>query len=179
MRTSYFLLGSLFALAGCSAKPVITNVSNIELGKTLPGLPMRVKTETIAHIYRFNPENSSNDQLYTEVSDAKQVLANFDQLFVVDVVTWPFVSPGLHVTEYSDNTLKSINITSTENQSGIIDAATQGLTGFTTAQNAKATACQTSNTAVVTADQALASARASYDALPVTATSQLKAAYQQ
>jgi hypothetical protein len=178
MRHTILAFVGTLVLAACSAKPVITNVSLVDAGTTISGVPMRIKTEQIVHIFRFNPEQDQKDLQFTEVSSSHQVLADPNRLFAVDVVSAPFSSPGLHVTENPDNTLKSIQTTSTENQAGAVDAATQALTGVTTARNAAATACQSTNTAAVTADQAAASARASYDQLPATATPQLRAAYQ-
>lgn len=161
---------------GCTAKPALVRMSKApEIGKPFDGVPMRLRTAQIAQVYQLNPETDK----YELVASSPQNMADQEHLYAVDVVAGPFTSPSLHIAEYSDNTPKSIQVTSSNNSSGAIDAATTGLTGVETARNTRASSCQTSNSAVLTADQALASARASYDGLSATASSQLRAAYQQ
>lgn len=172
MRNTIFILATALTLIACSAKPV---VKMVDPDREISGVPMRIKTDQIVHIFRLNLEN---DQ-YAEVSSIHQVLADQTRLFAVDVESWPFASPGLRITENPDNTLRQIQISSTQNQSGAIDAATQGLTGVTAARNARTTACQTSNSAALTASQAVATAQGQYDQLPATATPQQRAALKQ
>ncbi|MFM0347865.1 hypothetical protein [Paraburkholderia sp. RL17-347-BIC-D] len=161
---------------GCSAKPAIVRVSNApEIGKPFDGVPMRIRTPQVAQIYQLNLETDK----YELVASSPQNIADQEHLYAVDVVAGPFTSPSLHIAEYSDNTPKSIQVTSSNNSSGAIDAATTGLTSLETARNTRTSSCQSSNSAVLSADQALASARASYDGLSATASPQLRAAYLQ
>src|SRR5215469_6756563 len=125
MRSLLIVLGVAALLGACSAKPVISNVTSSDAPTSFSGVPMRIKTEQIVHIFRLNPATDSKDSQYDEVSTFHQVLADQHNLFAVDVRAAPFASPGLHITENPDNTLKSIETTSTENESGAIDAVTQ------------------------------------------------------
>ncbi|MHB9840931.1 hypothetical protein Q8F57_039620 [Paraburkholderia terrae] len=161
---------------GCSATPALIRVNNAPpTGQPFDGVPMRLKKPQIVEVYRLDPDSDE----YKPVATSVQNLADQATLYAVDVVAAPFTSPSLHITEYSDNTPKSLQVTSSNNSSGAIDAATAGLTGVTTARSTRTASCQTSNSAVVSADQALASARASYDNLSATASPELRAAYQQ
>jgi hypothetical protein len=177
MRRTILVLTVALASGSCSTTPAITMVGD---GGVIAGVPVRIKTEYIVHVFQRNPEKlESATDYFTEVASSHQVLADQQRLFAIDVTSAPFGSPGLNVQEYADNSLKSIEVTSTQNQSGAIDAVSTALTGVTTAQNQRAAACQTSNSAALQSDQALASARSSYDGLPASATPQLRAAYQQ
>lgn len=175
MIRSLFLISVPIVLAACSTHPAAIRISDSPAaGASFDGVPMRVKTEQTVQLWRLNPETDE----YEKVSETRQVLADQQRLYAVDVVSGPFASPTLHVTEYPDNTPSSVEAAGTENTSGAIDAATGVVSGLSTARNANVTACQTARAAVVTQDQAIATARASYDALPATATPELRAAYQ-
>jgi hypothetical protein len=180
------MLGISGVLSACSATTV---VSRVDVKEPMTGVPVRVKRDQLVRLYRYDVEKDA----YVEVSTAHQNLADQDRLYAIDVHTQAFASPGLHISENPDNTLKSVQVTSSQNASGAIDAVTTGVTGVTTertaartaaatavtAQNTKNAACQTSNAAAVTADQALATARAAYDGLPHTATQELRDSYLQ
>jgi hypothetical protein len=185
MRTLLFAV-TCASLVACSATAV---VSRPGAGGTLVGVPVRVKRDQIVRVFRYDPEQDT----YVEVSSSHQMLADQSQLYAVDVHTQVFASPSLHVAENPDNTLKSVQVTSSQNTSGAIDAATTVVSGMTTArttnataaatavtaQNAKNTTCQTANAAAVTADQALATARSGYDQLAADATQELRDSYLQ
>src|SRR5579863_10104809 len=81
MSRKFFALIMMAMLAACSAKPVITNVSVVEPGATISGVPVRVKTEQVVHIFRLNPDAERDDDRYTEVSSIHQVLADQTRLF--------------------------------------------------------------------------------------------------
>jgi hypothetical protein len=176
-RTASFL--AFVLLTGCSAQAALIQVSDASspppAGRPFAGIPMRIKTAQTVQIWHLNPDQNA----YEKVDETIQVLADEQHLYSVDVVSGAFSSPQLNVTEYPDNTPKSIEVASTENPSAPIDAATTALTGVATTRNGNLTGCASARAAALSADQAVATAQASYDALPASATSQLRAAYQQ
>jgi hypothetical protein len=169
MRLATLLIA--FCLVGCAAKPVVMSIAPQGAGP-VNGIPLRVKTDQIVQVWQYDP-----DQGYVLVAAAHQSLADPHRLFVVDVSTYPFASPGLHLTENPDNTLKSIEVSSTENQSGALAEVATGITSVTSANTTRATACQTAIGGALTADQAVATAQASLDQVPPTASDALKTAY--
>jgi hypothetical protein len=136
---------------------------------------MRMKTEQIVQVWRRDAYNGS----YNKVASFHQVLADPRHLFAIDVSAYPFASPGLRITENSDNSLKSMEVSSTENESGAISAAATGLTNVNTARTTAAAACQTAIGGTLAADQAVAAAQATLDALDATASSELRLADRQ
>jgi|SRR5882672_9854575 len=173
-------------LCACAATPVVSRPANND---QLAGVPLRLKRDQIVRVFHYDLENDK----YVEVSSSHAMLAEQSQLYAVDVHTQLFASPSLHVAENPDNTLKSVQVTSSQNASGAIDAATTVVNGITTARTANTTAaaaavtakntknstCQAANAAAVSADQDLAAARAAYDQLAADATQELRDAYLQ
>ncbi len=165
-------------LAGCSATPMVTAVAPGET--SLKGIPMRVKREHIVRLFEFDPVKDT----YSEVSTSRQVLADQSRLYAVNINAEFFSSPTLHIGQNADNTLKILQAASVQTGTTAIDAASTTATSIAgarttavTTQNTITAACQVSNTAVITADQAVATARASYDQLPATASQELRDAY--
>lgn len=125
-------------LAGCSAEPSMVRVKDAPpVGELFPGVPVRVKTLQTVQLWRLDPEK---DQ-YEKVSEGQMVLADQQRLYSIDVVSDLFASPGLRVSEYSDNTPKAVQVTSSENAAAQIDATNTVLSGLITTRNAAATAC--------------------------------------
>lgn len=172
----------LFAglLSGCAAHADLAQIDTQPvtnrpvLGSAFKGIPMRVKTQQIVEIWHLDPKS----QTYILVAEGRQVLADQKHLYAVNVISGPFASPQLNVSENPDNTLKSIEVASTENNSGAIDAATAAVAGVSTVEGGKFTACSTANATLLSANQAVATAQAAYDALSPTASQSLKDAYQ-
>jgi hypothetical protein len=136
---------------------------------------MRVANQQVVQVWHLDPKTQS----YTLVAQGRQTLADQKHLYAIDVVSGPFASPQLNISENPDNTPKSIEVASTENTSGAIDAATTAITGYNTLKSGNLTACAGAKATMLTADQAVATAQASYDGLSPTATQALKDAYQQ
>jgi hypothetical protein len=134
---------------------------------------MRLKSEQTVQIWQLNPETGE----YLQVYEARQMLADQTRLYALDVVTGPFASPGLKVTQYADNTPKSTQIVSSNNTAGAIDAATATVSGVDTGRNADASACQSARAQVISANSALTSAQKAYDDLSATASAELRAAF--
>ena len=166
-------------LAGCSAHANLVQLEATPTdlargGTTFKGVPMRVATQQVVQVWHLDPQSGS----YKLVAQGRQTLADQKHLYAIDVASMPFASPQLNISENPDNTPKSIEVASTENTSGAIDAATTAVTGYNTFKSGQLTSCATAKATMLTADQAVATAQASYDGLSATASQALKDAYQ-
>jgi len=171
----HIILCVALLIAGCATRPSVIRISDApETDKPFDGVPMRLKTEQRVQLWRLDPDTGN----YELVMERRQVLADQQRLYAINVVSWPFASPTLHITQFADNTPKLVQAAGSENASGALDAATNVVTGVATARNGNYTACQTARAAGTTQDQAAASAKAALDALPATATPELRQAYQ-
>src|SRR5262249_31780416 len=103
MRAATLAIGLAIFVSGCSAKPVVTetpgslSIDNIAVGasgNTMKGVPVRIKTEQIIHVFRYDPEKDA----YIEVSTPHQVIADQSRLYAINVVSGPFSSPSLKIT---------------------------------------------------------------------------------
>lgn len=163
-------------VAACSSNPSVLRITDAPPpDQPFEGIPMRLKTEQKVQLWRLDPDSDA----YVKVLETRQILADQQRLYAVGVESGPFASPALRMTQYPDNTPKLVQVGSSSNVSGAIDATTGVVTGLTTARNTNYTACQTAQTAATVQDQAVATAQAAYDGLPATATSELRAAYKQ
>ena len=165
-------------LAACSATPVVTSAP--EEAESLAGIPMRIKRDHIVWLYEYDPATDE----YKLSSLGHQMLADQTRIYAVDIKSAAFSSPTLHIAQNADNTIKSIQTATTQNAATGVDAVSGTATSIAAAratavstQNTITAACQVSNTAVISADQALAAARVSYDGLPEGASQELKSAY--
>lgn len=162
--------------AGCATHPVSTDITGLrDTRADLPGVPYRIKTQQIVHVFKYDPNKDS----YTEVAVIQQLLPDQTKLYALNFQGDLFATRALNVSENSDNTLKSMEVSSTSTDSTLIDTANSTLTGITGAEAAKKTAGLTSSNAVLTADQAVITAQNNLDGLATTASDATRAAYQQ
>lgn len=172
-------------LAACASKPALIRVADVpKTGEVFEGVPMRLKTEQVVQVWRLNPEKNK----YEQVMESRQTLADQTRLYALNVKTGLFASPGLKITQYADNTPKSIQVTSSQNAAGAIDAATTVATGIgaarsgaATAANSDANACQAARAALNAANTALTTAQKAHDEALINpaASAELKEAYAQ
>jgi len=166
-------------LCGCAAKPVITPVALQskspfnEKTNELTGIPFRVPTDQVVRIFRWDFVNRK----YKEVSSSRQTMADYSRLYVIDVRGSSFASPSLHISENPDNTLKSMNVTSTASAAAASALGT-AVAGIAKAQTDKSNAALTANTAVATAQKNLRDAMNSLATLPAATSPEVRASYQ-
>ncbi|RZL04171.1 MAG: hypothetical protein EOP36_01680 [Rubrivivax sp.] len=172
------LAGLLVAmLSGCSTKPMVHDITaslNKSANAEIQGIPFRVYTDHQVSIYVLSDEEDT----YEKVSKSTQRLADMNRLFALNYSGGPFATNQLKVVENSDNTLKSMGLTSTDTSDKTIDAITSAVNGQTSAQAAKKANALTAAKAVVDADKAVRDAQKDLDALPSTASAETRALYE-
>jgi hypothetical protein len=161
-------------LVGCSAKPVVTDVSELGSGAHLAGVPFRVKTPHILRIYKLNEERDN----YVEVASSSQPFANQQKLYALNIVGAPFSTRSLALSQNPDNTLKKMQVVGSDNSSGVIDAVTTALTGVAKADTDRKTAALTNSKAIVDADKAVRDAEKDLSGLSATASAESRALYE-
>jgi hypothetical protein len=167
MRSKIIVLAALI-LAGCATQPSVTVVSVQNGGdpSKIKGIPFRLKAAQIVRTFHWDPAA----QDYVEVSSTEQAFADMSRLYALDVKSYPFASPGLRITENSDNTLKEIEVTGTDNSNGGITALNSAVTAIPSANAARVTARATQTTAEQTALTAYKTALSAQEQLPSTAS---------
>lgn len=183
MMRRFLFVAATVLLGGCAVHPSVLRVADLpKEGEVFEGVPMRLKAEQIVEVWRLDPEKA----VYKQVFVTRQMMADQTRLYAMDVKTGPFASPGLRVQLYADNTPKSIQVASSLNAAGAVDAATSAMTTATTlrngqvsARNADATACQTARAQVIVANTAVQAAQKAYDDNKSAASPELRDAYQQ
>ena len=114
------VLGSFFGLTGCSTKPVVTDITG-STATSLAGIPFRLSTDHEVRVYRLKDDDDS----YALVAVSKQRLADTSRLFAMNYQGMTFATNSLKVVQNGDNTLKSVQVTSTDSTPGTIDSLTR------------------------------------------------------
>lgn len=175
MKRNYYVcmsLGSLACVAGCSTKPVVTEIPLNT--KTPPGIPFRLMTDHEVRVYRLKDD----DDGYTLVAQSKQRLADTGRLFAVNYEGMTFATNSLKVVQNADNTLKLVTVTSTDNTPGTIDSLSSAVSSVRAAEVAQRTAAVNAAKAVVDADKAVRDAQKDLDALASTTSPETRALYE-
>ncbi len=158
-------------LGGCASTPVATSV--VGHPAVLPGLPFRIRTLQAARVFVRDYQGN-----YQEVSRAAGMLTDFARTYALDVRSGPFASPSLTLQMNADNTLKSVQVSGTDETPGAIDAATTAATGIQALDKASATDKLARAQAVLTANNAVVSAEAALNALSPTTSPETRQVYQ-
>lgn len=167
------LIAVLIALSGCSAKPLVREITELS-GDKVAGIPFRIAADHVVEIWQLKDDEDD----YTIVAVAQQRMADSSRLFSMNYEGGPFGSRFLKVVQNADNTLKSVQITSTDTTSQTLDSLSSTLTGFTTADAAKKTAALAGAKSMVEADKAVRDAQKDLDALPATTSAETRAIYE-
>jgi len=125
-------------------------------------------------VYRLKDDDDS----YTLVAVSKQRLADTSRLFAVNYQGMTFATNSLKVVQNSDNTLKSVQVTSTDNTPGTIDSLTGAVSSARAADVAQKAAALAAAKGVVDADKAVRDAQKELDALPSTTSAETRALYE-
>lgn len=170
---SLLAVGVVVLLTACAATPIVSVVpapknQNSDKPEQLAGIPVRLKAEQAIHIFKWNEEAGK----YEEVSITRQVVADYTHLYTVNVKYMPFSSPMLHVAENADNTIKVLQVASTANSNGIVDAVNSVANIKSNAQSAKLT----SSAAVASADRTVLASQQALDQLSSTASADARVA---
>ena len=176
MKPRVLVAALVVGSTACSTHPVVTDISGLRgTGADLPGLPFRVKSQQVIHIFKYDEVTDK----YNEVAVVQQLLTEQSKLYALNYRGDVFANRGLNISENADNTLKSMEVSSTSGgTSSLIDSATTTLTGVTSAENTKKAANLTTATAVVTADNAVTTAQTALDGLPSTISPDARSTYQ-
>ena len=173
MRIAIVMLA--LVLAACSTKPVVTDITGAEDKMSIPGVPFRVKQQYVTHIYKLDEDKDA----YSEVSRSLQLFPNLEKLYTISFQGDLFATRSIQVGENSDNTLKSIQVTSTNNTSALLDAVNSGFSGVTKAEADKKALQLTNDKAALDAIKAVKDAQKDLDSLSATASADTVYAYQQ
>jgi len=173
-RNAYtsIVLAALTWLAGCSTKPVVTEISPD--ASAPPGIPFRISTDHEVRVYRLKDD----DDGYTLVAQSKQRLADTGRLFAINYAGMTFATNSLKVVQNGDNTLRMVTVTSTDSTPGTIDSLTSAVNSVRAAEVAQKTAAVNAAKAVVDADKAVRDAQKDLDALPSTTSPETRALYE-
>lgn len=154
-------------LAGCSAAPAVIEVSPSAATAEFPGVPLRIKAEQSVAVWKL-----MDNGRYEQVSVSKQTLADYKRLYAIDVTSYPFASPSLHIAANPDNTLKSMQVTGTNQSAGAVDALSGTVAGISKAQSDKTAARVAGAKAAQEADKIVKKPRKRYRSFrPILATS--------
>lgn len=162
------LVSALLGLSGCAARTVVTDISAAKA--TVAGVPFRLSVDQKVMIYQLN--NKTDE--YELMSSTVQRLADPSRLYAVNFSGGPFATKGLKVSQYPDNTLKLVQMNSTNNAPAAIDAVTSVLSAEATRNSAAVANAK----AVVDADKAVRDAQKELDALPVGTSAETRALYE-
>jgi hypothetical protein len=167
------LMMALALLAGCSAKPVVTDITSSQ-SATLKGIPFRLSTDHEVLVYRLKDDEDE----YTLVASSRQRLADTTRLYAMNYKGSTFATNSLKVVQNADNTLKSVQVTSTDSTPGTIDSLTSAVGSVKAAETAQKAAALAAAKAVVEADKAVRDAQKELDALASTTAPETRALYE-
>jgi hypothetical protein len=134
------------------------------------GIPFRLTTDQRVMIFQLDNDTDK----YELMSASVQSLADLSHLYAVNFSGAPFATKGLKVSQYPDNTLKLVQLTSATTAPAAID----GVTGIFAAEAARSSTAVTNAKAVVEADKAVRDAQKDLDALPAGTSGETRALYE-
>lgn len=162
----------LIALAGCSTRTVVHDVPAGQAD--IKGIPFRVSVEQDLMVYRLKDDADE----YELVSVTRKQFVDMSRLYSINFKGDTFASRSLKVGHYPDNTLKSMQLVSTDATPATIEAVSGAISGVNTAEATRKTTALTNAKAVVDADKAVRDAQKDLDALPPGTSEETRGIYQ-
>ncbi len=152
------LVALALALAGCSAKIVVTEVSNdLPSGTAVNGIPFRMAKRYVAEIYEKRAKG------YESVGRQPISIPDPSRLYVLGFQSDALANPVFDVVLNPDNTLQQVSLSSASQAAPALTAVAGQLNAAATAEGARQTASKTATNAAATAAVAADKAKQAAD----------------